>query len=169
MSTAEEIEVNVRQIDESTPTSTPNPSVQMFELMRKLMLAGVGAFALSRDEAETFLNRLVERGELAQKDSQRIMDEMMARLRTATQPQAAKVEHTLTGVSAQVSGISTQVESSLEQFLNRLNIPSKRDIDELSAKIAQLAARVEELRRNQDGPGKARVTKAHETKADESA
>jgi poly(hydroxyalkanoate) granule-associated protein len=167
MSTAEEIEVNVRQIEESTPT--PNPSVQMFELMRKLMLAGVGAFALSRDEAETFLNRLVERGELAQKDSQRIMDEMMARLRTVTQPQAAKVEHTLTGVSAQVSGISTQVESSLEQFLNRLNIPSKRDIDELSAKIAQLAARVEELRRSQDAPAKPRTTKAHEGKADESA
>jgi poly(hydroxyalkanoate) granule-associated protein len=168
MSTAEEIEVNVRQIEDTTPAA--NPSVQMFELMRKLMLAGVGAFALSRDEAEAFLNRLVERGELAQKDSQRIMDEMMARLRTATQPGAAKVENTLTGVGAQVSGISTQVESSLEQFLNRLNIPSKRDIDELSAKIAQLAARVEELRRSQDGPAKSRpTTKAHEAKGDESA
>ena len=44
MSTAEEIEVNVRQIEESTPTT--KPAVQMFELMRKLMLAGVGAFAL---------------------------------------------------------------------------------------------------------------------------
>lgn len=167
MSTAEEIEVNVRQIEDTTPAA--NPSVQMFELMRKLMLAGVGAFALSRDEAEAFLNRLVERGELAQKDSQRIMDEMMARLRSATQPQAAKVENTLTGVGSQVSGISTQVESSLEQFLNRLNIPSKRDIDELSAKIAQLAARVEELRRSQEAPAKARATKAHEAKGDESA
>ena len=35
----------------------------------------------------------------------------------------------------------------MEDFLNRLNIPSKRDIEDLSAKIAQLAARVEELRK----------------------
>jgi poly(hydroxyalkanoate) granule-associated protein len=38
------------------------------------------------------------------------------------------------------------LERGVEQVLNRLNIPSKRDIDELSIKIAQLAARVEELR-----------------------
>lgn len=38
----------------------------------------------------------------------------------------------------------------MEEFLNRLNIPSKRDIGELSEKIAQLAARVEELRKSQE-------------------
>jgi poly(hydroxyalkanoate) granule-associated protein len=167
MSTAEEIEVNVRQIEDSTPT--PAPTVQMFELMRKLMLAGVGAFALSRDEAETFLNRLVERGELAQKDAQRIMDETVGRLRTVTKPQTTQVEQTLTNVTTQMSGLSSQMESSLEQFLNRLNIPSKRDIDELSAKIAQLAARVEELRRTQDTPAKPRASKAPEAGANESA
>jgi hypothetical protein len=37
----------------------------------------------------------------------------------------------------------------MEDFLNRMNIPSKRDIDDLSARIAQLAARVEELRKHQ--------------------
>ena len=164
-SSAEEIEVNVRQLDDPTPA--PKPAVQMFELMRKLMLAGVGAFALSRDEAETFLDRLVERGELAQKDAQRIMDESMARLRTAAQPQSTQVEQTLSNVSAQMSGLSTQVESGLEQFLNRLNIPSKRDIDDLSAKIAQLAARVEELRYSQEASPKSRPVKTTEVKGDE--
>ena len=155
MTTAEEIEVNVRQIDEQA--QTVNPTIQMVDLMRKLMLAGVSAFALSRDEGETFLNRLVERGELAQKDASRIMDESVSRLRTMAQPQTAQVESTLSNVTAQVNGLSGQMESNLEQFLNRLNIPSKRDIDELSAKIAQLAARVEELRRGQDTPAKSRV------------
>ena len=50
--------------------------------------------------------------------------------------------------------------SILEQLLNRMNIPSKRDIDELSAKIAQLAARVEELRRAGEPVGKPRAHKA---------
>ncbi len=157
MTTTEEIEVNVRQIDEGA--AMPNPSVQVFEVLRKLMLAGVGAMALSRDEAEQFVNRLVERGELAQKDAQKLIDESVDRFRQTAQPQTENL-------TAGVSNLGNQVETSLEQFLNRLNIPSKRDIDELSAKIAQLAARVEELRRTQDGPTK-RPVKA-EMKADES-
>jgi poly(hydroxyalkanoate) granule-associated protein len=170
MTSAEEIEVNVRQIDETTPAA--NPTVQVLDVMRKLMLAGVGAFALTREEAEALLNRLVERGEIAQKDAQRLMDESMARFRSAAQPQTAQVEKTVAGVTSnvqsQVSGFSTQVESNLEQFLNRLNIPSKRDIDELSAKIAQLAARVEELRRSQETPARSRSAKS-DVRADESA
>jgi poly(hydroxyalkanoate) granule-associated protein len=159
MSTVEEIEVNVRQVDESTPMM--NGSTQMFEVMRKLMLAGVGAFALSRDEAEDFINRLVERGELAQKDAQHLIDETMERFRKTAQPQTNQLQ-------SGVANISTQVETSLEQFLNRLNIPSKRDIDELSAKIAHLAGRVEELRRAQDAPVKGRVApKGPEAKTDE--
>jgi poly(hydroxyalkanoate) granule-associated protein len=145
MTTVEEIEVNVRQVDDQP--ATLNGSTQMFEVMRKLMLAGVGALALSRDEAEEFINRLVERGELAQKDAQSLIDETMERFRKTAQPQTNPLQ-------SGVSTLSTQVETSLEQFLNRLNIPSKRDIDELSAKIANLAGRVEELRRAQETPAK---------------
>lgn len=172
MTSAEEIEVNVRQIEE--PAATTGPSVQVFEVMRKLMLAGFGAFALTKEEAEALLNRLVERGEIAQKDAQRIMDETMSRFRTTAQAPAVQVEDTVTNltsnVTTQVSGLTHQMESNLEQFLNRLNIPSKRDIDELSAKIAQLAARVEELRRSQETPTstKSRYMKP-EKAADESA
>jgi len=159
MTTAEEIEVNVRQIDEAG--HTPNPSVQVFEVLRKLMLAGVGALALSREEAEQFLNRLVERGELAQKDAQRLIDESMERFRQTAQPPANQLQ-------SNVTNLSTQVENGFEQFLNRLNVPSKRDIDELSAKIAQLAARDEELRRSNEAPAKSKIARA-EAKADEPA
>jgi poly(hydroxyalkanoate) granule-associated protein len=158
MTTAEEIEVNVRQIDEATPAA--NPTVQVVEVLRKLMLAGVGALALSREETEQFLNRLVERGELAQKDAQKLIDETFERFRKTTQPQANQLQ-------SNVANLGVQVESGLEQFLNRLNIPSKRDIDELSAKIAQLAARVEELRRTNEAPAKGKA-KA-EAKAEEPA
>lgn len=159
MATAEEIEVNVRQIEE--PTTSPESTIQVLEVMRKLLLAGVGAFALSRDEAEAFLNRLVERGEIAQKDAQRLLDETMTKFRSAAQPRVNQAEH-------RVSDISTQVENNLEQFLNRLNIPSKRDIDELSAKIAQLSARVEELRRHQEVGTKPRAAKGAEARPEES-
>jgi poly(hydroxyalkanoate) granule-associated protein len=147
MTTVEEIEVNVRQIDEKPPV---NPSVQVFDIVRKLILAGIGAFALSREEAEAFLNRLVERGELAQKDAQKLFEEAMESFRKTAMPQSDQVQTNLNNLAA-------QFETSFEQFLNRLNIPSKRDIDELSAKIAQLALRVEELRRAQETPARNRT------------
>lgn len=126
----EEIEVNVRQIDENGEHNT----MPLNEVLRKLLMAGIGAMALTRDEIEGFVTRLVERGELAQKDGEKIMNEVVNRVRH--KPEEA------------TSNFGEQLENGLEQFLNRLNIPSKRDIDELSAKIAQLAARVEELRRS---------------------
>lgn len=133
--------------------------MMVFDVMRKLLLAGVGAVALTRDEVEAFLNRLVERGEIAQKDAQRLLDETMSKFRNVGQSRVAQAE-------SQVSSISVQVENNLEQFLNRLNIPSKRDIDELSAKIAELAARVEELRLVQEQSGKGPSRKNAEVKAE---
>jgi poly(hydroxyalkanoate) granule-associated protein len=59
------------------------------------------------------------------------------------------MQQRLTANRPQVEKVSDRVEQGMEEFLNRLNIPSKRDIDELSEKIAQLAARVEELRKSQ--------------------
>jgi poly(hydroxyalkanoate) granule-associated protein len=50
-------------------------------------------------------------------------------------------------VQEQAEKVTTRAQQSMEDFLNWLNIPSKRDIEDLSAKIAQLAVRVEELRK----------------------
>ena len=128
----EEFEVNVREVVENG-TST---GASLVEGLRRLLLASIGAVALSRDETEVFLNKLVERGELAQKDAEKLLRELQNRVRQS-RPQ----------VGPQVEKIGARMEQGVEEFLNRLNIPSKRDIDELSAKIAQLAARVEELRK----------------------
>ena len=128
----EEVEVKVREVVENGKEAGST----FVEGLRKLLLAGIGAVALSRDETESFVNKLVERGELAQKDAEKLMHEVQSRLRKNT-----------SGVEDRAERVGTRVEQSMEEFLNRLNIPSKRDIEDLSAKIAQLAARVEELRK----------------------
>jgi len=126
----EEVEITVKEVEEAATTAGNT----LFEGLRKLLLASIGAVAMTRDETEAFVNKLVERGELAQKDAEKLMKEVQSRIRES-RPQAQKV--------------GERVEQGVEEFLNRLNIPSKRDIDELSAKIAQLSARVDELRKSQ--------------------
>ena len=126
----EEVEVKVREVVEDGATAGSS----FVEALRKLLLASIGAVAMTRDETEAFVNNLVERGELAQKDGEKLVKELRTRVRE-NRPQVQKV--------------GERVEHGVEDFLNRLNIPSKRDIDDLSTKIAQLSARVDELRKQQ--------------------
>jgi poly(hydroxyalkanoate) granule-associated protein len=126
---AEEVEVTVKEVEDTAAKG----SSTLVEGLRKVLLASIGAVAMTRDEVEGFVNKLVERGELAQKDGEKLVKELRSRVRES-RPQVQKV--------------GERVEHGVEEFLNRLNIPSKHDIDELSAKIAQLSARVDELRKN---------------------
>ena len=148
----EEVEVKIREVVENGKET----GTSFVEMLRKMLLAGIGAVALSRDETESFVNRLVERGELAQKDAERLLHEVQSKLRKSTP-----------NVEAQAEKVGSRVEQGMEDFLNRLNIPSKRDIDELSAKIAQLAARVEELRRTGEPVSKPRGSLKAEAKTEE--
>ena len=127
---AEEVEVVVTEVEDAAAKAGNS----LVEGLRKLVLASLGAVAMTRDEVEAFVDKLVERGQLAQKDGEKLVKELRSRVRDS-RPQAQKV--------------GESVEQRIEDFLNRLNIPSKRDIDDLSTKVAQLSARVDELRKQQ--------------------
>jgi poly(hydroxyalkanoate) granule-associated protein len=132
---SEEVEVQVRQIDDTAENEETPPIV---ELMRRLLLASIGAVAMTYDEAEKFIARLVDRGELAQKDGEKVLNEVMGRFRQVSASE-----------SQNVAEAEKKMESGLENLFGRLNIPSKHDIDDLNARLAQLAARIEELQRKE--------------------
>lgn len=125
----DEIEVKLNEIKDNVNERT----APLVEGVRRLMLAAVGAVAMTRDEMEQFVSRLVDRGELAERDAKTMINDVMSRRKQDVESAADEAE--------------ARVETRLEQVLNRMNIPSKRDIDELSDKIAQLSARVEELKK----------------------
>jgi poly(hydroxyalkanoate) granule-associated protein len=135
---SEEIEIKVRQFEEDEETTKEGTeSFPLIDLMRRLLLASIGAVAITYDEAERTVNRLVERGEIAQRDGEKL-------LRTV-------IEHMNQGskqFNQQVSSMSEQLGSGLDQTLRNLNVPTRRDIDEVSNKVAHLTDRIEELRRS---------------------
>jgi len=128
----ETVEVKVNEAVNSTGTS----SAWLIDGFRRLMLASVGAVAMTIDEAEGLVDKLVDRGELAQKDGQKLLKDLQSRV-SGSRPI----------VPAQVEKVGDRIEQGVEEVLSRLNIPSKRDIEELSSRIAQLTARVEELKK----------------------
>ena len=100
---------------------------RFFETARKVVLAGIGAVGLAQDEIEDFVDRLVERGQVAEKDGRKLLKEV-------TEKRRKTAEH----------GIDKQMEKMLE----RMSIPSKSDIDDLSKKITELTAKVEDLKKH---------------------
>jgi poly(hydroxyalkanoate) granule-associated protein len=98
---------------------------------RKVLLAGIGAVVLAQEEIEDFVNKLVERGEIAEKDGRKLVNEVMDKRKRG----AEKAEDVLA--------------RRVQEILARMNVPTKADIEVLGNKIAALNAKVDELKKNQ--------------------
>lgn len=119
------------KVDEETIEKELNP---FLEATRKVLLAGVGVVALAQEEAESFVNRLVERGELAEKDGRQLIKDLMERRKK---------------VAEQAQEEATDLDVRIERILHRLNVPTKNDIDALSRQITALTKKVDELKKAQ--------------------
>lgn len=120
---SEEIEVVEEELAEK--------SNSLLAGVRRVLMAGVGAVALAQEEVEDFVNKLIERGEIAEKDGRKLVDDILEKRKNRAQ----KAEDAL--------------ETRIEGLLDRMNVPTKRDIDELSKKITLLAQKVDELKQKQ--------------------
>lgn len=102
----------------------------LFDIARKVLLASIGAMALAQDEVEDFVNRLVDRGEIAEKDGRKLVKEIIDRRKNETR--------------------KAEVRKRVEETLDRFNVPTKSDIEALSEKIAALTKKVDELKKTQE-------------------
>jgi poly(hydroxyalkanoate) granule-associated protein len=113
---------------EEAPANVKEESKSFVEILHKVLLASIGAVALAQEEIEDFVNKLVERGEIAEKDGRKIVHEVVERRKKDTE----KAEDQLT--------------KRVEDILGHMNVPTKSDIDALGEKVAVLAQKVEELK-----------------------
>ena len=126
---AEEVEVQ----EEVLVEDGPNP---VLEMTRKILLASIGAVALTQEEVEKFVNKLIERGEIAEKDGRKLIKDIMNKRRKKTEEVRTETEE--------------QVDSRLNDVLGRMNIPSKSDINVLNERIGTLTEKVDELIKSQN-------------------
>lgn len=114
----------------TTPTDNIEPKTvrgTLYETTRLILLAGIGAVSLAQDEVNNFLDRLVERGEMAEGDARKLVKEVMER--------REKLE----------------LERHQQSQVSRRPAPATRaDVEALNARIVELTHQIEELRRQQD-------------------
>ncbi len=126
-------------IEETTEEREPNP---FFNMVHRVLLAGIGAVALTQEEIEKFVNRLVERGEIAEQDGRKMLKDVMERRRRKTEEAEAEAEEA-------VAEIGSEVDRRIESILHRMNVPTKTDINALSEKISLLSEKVDQLNSNE--------------------
>jgi polyhydroxyalkanoate synthesis regulator phasin len=99
----------------------------LYDMTRMVLLAGVGAISLAQDEINNFLDRLVERGEMAETDARKLVREVMDR--------REKLEHERREHSRSARTTGTE------------RAATRTDIEALNARIADLTRQIEEMRR----------------------
>ena len=99
----------------------------MTGLIEKSMLLGLGVLTLTRDKVDQFVDKLVEEGEVKPEEAPSIVDRLVTR---------GKEER-------------EEMRRLVREELDKRNIgvprASRKDIEELTQKIDDLATRIEEL------------------------
>ncbi len=101
----------------------------VLESAHKVFLVILGAVALAQEELEDLVQKLIERGEIAEKEGKRLMREATEKRKV----QAKKAED--------------EVDRRIEEIVSRTGVPTKADIDHLSAQITALTKKVDELKK----------------------
>ncbi len=98
-------------------------------MLRRMMLAGAGAISIFHEELEHHLDKLVERGEISQKDR----EDMMAKMKERRQKFMRRRRE--------------YAQKHVTRTLEHLDVPSRSDIDNLSQKITSLEKKIDELKK----------------------
>jgi poly(hydroxyalkanoate) granule-associated protein len=112
------------------------------ESASQIWLAGLGAFAKAQEEGTKVFDTLVKEGLSIQRKTQAAAEEKISE---ATNRMASMA----TDISSKASGQWDKLESIFEErvarALNKLGVPSAKDVDALIARIDELNARVAKL------------------------
>ena len=104
----------------------------ILESLRRVLLASIGAVALTIEEMGDLVDKLVERGEIAEQEGKKLVNEIKEKRKKTTD----EAEDMASG--------------RMREMMDKMDIPTKSDIDALSAKIATLSKKVDELKKSQE-------------------
>ena len=124
---------------------------------QQIWLAGLGAFSKAQEEGGKVFEALVKEGMAIQRKTQSVAEEKLSEATTRMASMA-------TDLSSKASGQWDKLESIFEErvsrALNKLGVPSAKDVDALIARIDELNRNVARLSARQAAAGKEPSAKA---------
>lgn len=101
------------------------------EAGRNVWLAGLGAFARAEEEGRELFDQLVERGRKVETRQFKTLDRTVARTSDRFKDWGDRVQGS--------------VEEGLQVLLHRVGLPSREDLDHLSARLSTLSRKVDQV------------------------
>lgn len=116
---------------------------------RKIWLAGLGAYVKAGQEGAEYVKELIKTGEQTEKKAKKLIDEKLEAANTEIDEATGEVIKVKGRVEAQLDKIESAFDRRVASALNRIGIPSKHDVETLSAKLDELTALLERVARKQ--------------------
>ena len=120
----------------SKPKADRQPQNTVVSGVRSALRASMGVFSMGRTEAETIVNKMIDKGDLTAQEGRKILSDLF--------------DLPGKGVRQINEKVSAVLDESMVLTLNMLNVPSRSEVQNLSAKISELADKVDELSRRVD-------------------
>ena len=129
-------------------------AVRIRDSANQIWLAGLGAFAKAQKEGTKIFDSLVEEGEVVQKQAKKTVEDTVNDVK-------ARASKTWDQVSwAQLERV---FEDRVARALHTLSVPTKKDLDTLSHRVAELTTVTKKLSAAmEEEPARSRSAKAHE-------
>jgi polyhydroxyalkanoate synthesis regulator phasin len=112
-----------KELKMSEETSRQRVRASIYDATRTILLAAIGAASLAQDEISGIVDRLVERGEIAEGDARKLVHEMVER--------RDKLEHGRKERASKRAGTTS----------------SQEEINVLTRRVADLTREIEELKK----------------------
>ena len=98
-----------------------------FDMSRKILMAGIGAAALAEEEIRGYIDKLADRGEIAENDARKLFNEVMEKREGVLREKIEKVRKK-----------------------SPISVATKEDIDALTKKVEELTKKLDELKKEID-------------------
>jgi len=92
----------------------------MRNIAQKILLAGIGAFALTREKAEQVVNEMVKKGQVKGDDAQSVLEDLMQRGEEERQV------------------LKQTIRNEFKKIISELNLASRDELDQLAERISRL-------------------------------
>lgn len=92
----------------------------MLDFIRKMTLAGAGLAIVTTEKIQELADELVKKGEMTEREARDAVNEYVEKSKQAKKDLEGKMEQWVTG------------------FLNRMNIPTRKELDEIKERLARL-------------------------------
>lgn len=114
---------------------------------RKIWLAGLGAYTKVGQEGSDYFQELIKAGQTVERKGKKVVAEKLEAANAEIDEAKSEVRTFKGKVENQLDKVEKAFDTRVASALNRIGIPSKHDVETLSAKLDELTALLERVAR----------------------